>query len=522
MNKAIICVLLIIINSIITRSYFTLATGQPVSVDAWQLIKNAEIGIKLGHIDRSIENIDNYNINWPLSQIFGILISIIFGVEIKDAMRLGFPLIASISPLLLFTLSLKLTKNNLTAFLASLFLANYTYNIYFTSGITKETFSYPFFIFSLLCFLLIFKNKKYIIPFFISSIVLLISHHFTLAVFYIVLLFFLTCYLVYSIAYAKKINKGIIISFALFTFFILLYYNFYVNREVFSFLSFSDILIFLSYQAFILLIFVKTKIININSKVSNKIFIIFFSFIFLYILNLFFNIFPYNYIYSTYFLISSISYIILIFFILLAYKHIKLNEYSIMKLFLLTWPAAIFAFYLYAFFGANYLLSITLSKRLLDFLFPSTFLLISLYLIKNKKLTTVFSMLIILLFLTQIYFIYPLKLNYTGYQWLYSKEEIEAFNWLKEYYANNVIIGDVKASYALSYFGLSVNPYDSYLYFFEDKKVKNALIVLYYEMPYNGFVLTDYGEKLKDEWKTKMYEKSIIFSNYRTFIFHEL
>jgi hypothetical protein len=131
-------------------------------------------------------------------------------------------------------------------------------------------------------------------------------------------------------------------------------------------------------------------------------------------------------------------------------------------------------------------------------------------------------MLIILLLLTQIYFIYPLKLNYTGYQWLYSKEEIEAFNWLKEYYANNVIIGDVKASYALSYFGLSVNPYDSYLYFFEDKKVKNDLIVLYHEMLYNGFVLTDYGEKLKDEWKTKIYEKSIVFSNYRTFILHEL
>jgi len=58
--------------------------------------------------------------------------------------------------------------------------------------------------------------------------------------------------------------------------------------------------------------------------------------------------------------------------------------------------------------------------------------------------------------------------------------------------------------------------------FFEDKKVKNALIVLYHEMLYNGFVLTDYGEKLKDEWKTKIYEKSIVFSNYRTFILHEL
>jgi hypothetical protein len=244
MNKGVIYLIFLVINSIAIRLYFTIATGQPVSVDAWQLIKNTEIGKETGYISTEIKNIDKYNINWPLSQIFGIIISIVFGIEVKDAMRMGFPLIASLSPVILFTLSLKITRNSLISFLASLFLANYTYNVFFSSGVTKETFAYPFFIYSLITFLLIFKNKKFILIFFISAFVLLFSHHFTLSILYIILLFFLLNYLIFSIIKKKIINKESIISFILFNIFIFFYYQFYVNKEIFYFLNLSDILTF--------------------------------------------------------------------------------------------------------------------------------------------------------------------------------------------------------------------------------------------------------------------------------------
>ncbi len=520
MNKGVIYLIFLVINSIAIRLYFTIATGQPVSVDAWQLIKNTEIGKETGYISTEIKNIDKYNINWPLSQIFGIIISIVFGIEVKDAMRMGFPLIASLSPVILFTLSLKITRNSLISFLASLFLANYTYNVFFSSGVTKETFAYPFFIYSLITFLLIFKNKKFILIFFISAFVLLFSHHFTLSILYIILLFFLLNYLIFSIIKKKIINKESIISFILFNIFIFFYYQFYVNKEIFYFLNLSDILTFFSYQIFILLIFIKTKIINSYNKLSKKIFIIFIFFIFLYILNFFLNIFPYNYIYSSYYLISAVNYSIFLFFILLAYREIKINGDYIVKLFLLAWPASIFAFYLYAFFGANFLLSITLSKRLLNFLFPSTFLLVSYLLAKNKKYI-IFSIIIIILFFVQIFYIYPLKINYSGYQWLYNEEEIECFKWLEKYHENNKVLGDIKTSYALYYYNVTVNPYESYLYFFENKKVEKSLIVLYREILKNGFVLTDYGEKLKPEFIAKIYEKSIVFSNYETVVLYD-
>ena len=77
MRKESYYLMIIVLVSILLRIYPMTVSGLPFSTDSWLLIRNAEKLVENSPIPLNSKLFDGYNNYWPLSQIYGAILSMI-------------------------------------------------------------------------------------------------------------------------------------------------------------------------------------------------------------------------------------------------------------------------------------------------------------------------------------------------------------------------------------------------------------------------------------------------------------
>jgi hypothetical protein len=489
------------------RIRFYFITNLPFSTDAWTLIKNVEVIMREGYLTQQA---NSYEANWPASQLFSAILAKVIDANILELMAILFPLLSSFAIGIYYLLLARITNQNM-ALIASLLLSVSGYNVFFTAGVTKETFAILFFYISIFSYYLALKNKKYSIIFLISTIALLFSHHFSYLNLILPLIFFSISYTIYCTIHNKRVRRLPIILFAFSAILGLFYYNFISNLKVAGITSSSEIIIFSAYQIFFLYIFTKLKI--INSETKGNISVIFFMLVIILAayISYTFDLLDVSILTHPFFLSSFLLGIIMIYFASKGYKSIS----NLNRVFFLSLPIPFLAFYFYEVFASSYIEATFLSSRLLDFLFPTLFPLVAIGILNYKrKLRTIILGFILILFIIQNIAIYPLQINGSGYQWLYFQGEFEGIKWFASHTDKDAkIIGDMKVNQILAYFNLSSDVIKGYDYLYYHKNIERGYFIFVYEqMNNNGYVLFSKGEKIEN-LNNELNKYSKIYSN---------
>jgi len=499
-------ILIILIIAIIARIRFFSISFLPFSTDSWPLIKNTEIIIQ----DGSLQSLyGNYNANWPASQIFSAILSESLNLKPIYLMGLIFPLLGAFSVLVYYVFIKRILGTNI-AFLSSLFLALSGYNVFFTSGVTKETFTMTLFFTALFSFYMLVEDKRMAPFFLISSIGVLLAHHFTYLNLILPIIFFASALTINNITEEKEINKIVLYALIFLSISGLLYYNLFTYLKIYNIQNPNQIFVFASFQLFLLIIFTKLKIINKETN-SYKGIIPFLSIVILSIyLSLRLNLFDITIVANIWYLTFLLIGLLILILSYVGYKRIEKEK----KIFLLSLITPFIAFYAYSIFSASFGDATVFATRLLDFILPFSFPLAAfgLFAIKKKQIRIALLLTILIAFIFQNIAIYPLQLNGSGYQWIYTNGEFEGANFLSSFSKANNILADYKMDYLLGYFNLSSEVFKGYQVLNGDSKPEsNSLIIIYNQMYYNGYVLLYKGESIKQLDQIDLYSK--IYSN---------
>lgn len=527
MKKSSLFIMIILLASMILRLYPTFISKLPFSTDAWPLIRNTEQLLKQTPTSLSNNpNFDDYNIYWPFSQIFGAIISTVINIQPIHAMRYYIPLVASLTPLLLYILLRRITGETLLSFLAALIFASSGPHAILTAGVTKETYANPLYIQTIYFFLSSNSLATGTLPFAITITALVMTHHLTYLVLTIILTNILLAKLFLPYTQIPKPSKGtlmILITICAAA----IYYFIYAYQGLKMKPNFSDALSIFSFEALIfmpmLYIFSRPK----PRRIPNILIIPLLISFGLLTLNQFTPIVPaapklsfsplfYTYVTLLVGLLSVIG--------LYAIKRRRIDNKMFPFVF---WLTGVLGLATYALFGARPELSLTLLYRLYNFIFPALSILASLGIFKiagdlRSKYPKIISIIGLTIFLvaasaSQSYSALFLQENYLGYQWLYNIHEYNQASWIKKYHlSNQTIYGDVKIRYLLGdYMELNVNSEDGYLLLNEKTSTQlTGPLVTYSIMKKNGYVIGPYGLHLPSGWMNKLErKKSIIFSN---------
>ncbi len=90
-------VLIILVVALGVRLYPTVTTGMPFSTDAWPLMRNTEVLLQNTPVSLNSGVFDGYNNFWPLSSIFGAVVSLIAAVPATTAMAIAVPIAAALT-----------------------------------------------------------------------------------------------------------------------------------------------------------------------------------------------------------------------------------------------------------------------------------------------------------------------------------------------------------------------------------------------------------------------------------------
>jgi asparagine N-glycosylation enzyme membrane subunit Stt3 len=180
------------------RLYPYFVSGLPFSTDAWSPIRNVELLIEHTPIRLEDKIFGGYNNYWPANSLFGAVVSQVTGIEPMQAMAISLPLTGSIA-ILIFYVFVKRLYNAKISFMASIIFGTAFTHVYFTAGVTKETYANPLYLFLILIFLHPTISKwKQTLLFTVTAITLALTHHLTPLI---------TIAILSSIALARFINN---------------------------------------------------------------------------------------------------------------------------------------------------------------------------------------------------------------------------------------------------------------------------------------------------------------------------
>lgn len=177
-NKYMVYLIIITLIAIIIRSIPALLNP------AW----GADFGIYYGLTNSFIETKELFNPynGWGNSyQYFPVLYAItgifhwITGVGLIDIMPKIAPIFGGLTVPIFYFIVNELIKNKKVALISAALLAVSTFHIYQTSHTAPLTIGHFFMMLSLYFYIKFISNKKYILPLFISTFLLIMSHHFT-------------------------------------------------------------------------------------------------------------------------------------------------------------------------------------------------------------------------------------------------------------------------------------------------------------------------------------------------------
>ncbi len=530
MRKYPYLLLLVFAVACLIRLYPALISGLPFSTDGWSMIRNSELILQYTPISLSSSVFDGYNSFWPLSSIFGSVMSEVTGVSPVEVMALIVPFAGALTIPLFFVLVRRITGNVQVALVSSaLIAAAYPY-VLFTAGVTKETFANPIFVGLLVIFLMKPSFARNLL-FVVASVALVFTHH--LAAF--ITLGVLIC-LVIGLYFSKKdveafsVRSGVFLILffgaALFGYFV-----FYASAGLTFAFTVSDLLTIGAYQVLVLslvLFFVLRPSSTLKGFKFKKRLVFSGATMFLAVLVAAFvtkrsivlgaPVLPFHYLLylSPYFVLFP-----MLFFI----QH-NLRERHRWLLAPVFWLAPLAGLECYAIFG-NSPMGLTLVVRLLNFLILPLCLLFGLALCqlydffkdtsKQKIVAAGLIATVLAVSCVNCYSVYAsvsLQEPYMGYFWLYRLPETAACGWISTHNVNQPIAGDAKMSYLLKgYYNVSVD-FSSGLSFLGQDGSAPRLLIVYPEMSTNGYVI--YGGTalpLPDNYETKLSGLNHVYSN---------
>ena len=192
-------------SEIIKKWYFWLIVVTCIaivirSLPAWiNAAWGCDFGIYYGLTNSLVENKELFNpyYGWGGSyQYFPVLYAItgaahwITGIDVLTIMPKIAPIFGGLSVLIFYFIVYELIGDRKKAFLSSLLLAVLPFHVYQTSHASPLTVGHFFMMLSIYLFIKFRQDTKYIIPLFISTVLLIMSHHLT-TYFYMISLIFI-------------------------------------------------------------------------------------------------------------------------------------------------------------------------------------------------------------------------------------------------------------------------------------------------------------------------------------------
>jgi hypothetical protein len=509
------------------RLYPYSINGLPYSIDAWPLIKDANLIQQNTPIPLNAKVFDGYNNYYPIVSLFGVAVAQLTGLRVIDAMALFLPVTGALSVLIFYVLVTILYDEKIGFIASIIFATAYTLAI-FTAGVTKETYANPLY---LLLFLIFLHPKIGPLPrlalFSLTSVTLIATHHLTSFIAIIVLSSMaLTAFINNRRAGLSSDKLRLILPFLLLAG-AALYYELYAFAGFQVPLAPSDWLSAASYQ---LLAFSFTLYLTFNPSKRPIKYTIIESLAVLGATSLIVflatkrSLLPAAPMLPSGYLLYGVPFIMASASAALGYGGQKLASTS-KHLGTLFWFAAVLGLEGFALFGIPGL-GFGLAYRTLNFLMPPLAILSALGLFRihnassrpgtRKLMKTLAATALLTITVTNCYTVYAsvsLQERYLGYFWLYTKAEYEAGTWLAKTVNNQTVAADAKAQF-LSYFNVTVDTAQGLKYLTGKTDSEPCVLYIYDEMAKNGYVtLASYSVDLPEDWTKRLFTLNLVYSN---------
>ncbi|MGB9778233.1 MAG: hypothetical protein ACPLW8_02410 [Candidatus Bathyarchaeales archaeon] len=518
-----IYVAIALLLSLSLRLYPTLLSGLPFSTDGWPLIRNAELLMNYTPVDIGSNKIfDGYNNYWPLSSIFGVVLSYVLGLKPIEAMALGVPLAGALTILIFYVLVRKVTQEPRVAFLSSILLATAYPYAFFMASVTKETYANPLYMLLLLIFLTDGGLERTLI-FTIASVALVSAHHLTTAITIASLLSITVATSIIRMKNGLSVDKSKIILTSILTVIALAYFWTFAFKGFKLVLSASDLISVFSYQ---LISFAITLYPALKHKASsNKVillrcFTVLIFEVILVLLMLKTSIVPGAPSLPVHYIFYMVPFAVL-FLILAWYEGLSRakDDYGVVPYF---WLAVIYGLEGYAIFSRSSI-GLTIGTRALNFLWPPMAIISSaglchLYETKNelhkeklsKAIVAVVAVTVVSIGAFSTYASVSLQERYMAYFFLYTVPEYRGA-YFTSAFSNETVLGDVKVFYLLkTYFNVNVDSVRGLEYLVGQTEYKPRVLFVYDQMFKNGYVL---GEGLTVDLPKSCIKKILKLNN---------
>jgi hypothetical protein len=516
-KRGIYALLVFLVASTI-RLYPTLITGMPYSTDSWPPIRNTELLLELTPIDLRSNAFDGYNNYWPANSLFGAVLSLLLGVEPRQAMPVTFPVLGAFAVLIFYVLVEDFTGSEV-ALMASLVFGTALSHTILTGAVTKETYANPLYLLLVLAFLRL-QGARQMFLFALASVALALTHHLTPVV---------TIAFLSSMALARLLVGlrrglrppgldiplvGILAIVTLADYLLYAYPGFKLQ------LTPSDWISAISYQLFAFVIASYVAFKGPNPLLFSASLAIPLSL----------SIVTFRTPIASGAPVLPPHYLIYAAPLLLATPLSCLGLKVTPSKSFIFWLASVLGLGGYAVFW-NPIVGVSLAYRMINFMWPPLAFLCAaglhqLYIKAGRLRTRAFpimlkaSVVLTVIAITAVnsYGLYASVSRgerYLGYFWVYTHAEYAGGLWLAHEANDQKVAGDVKVASLLSgYFNMRVDPYQGLRYLEGEGSERPPYIYTYEQMLRNGYVIGGgYSIDLPSGWPERLYGLNLLYSN---------
>lgn len=511
-----ILIAILIIVALALRLYPTITLGEPFSTDGWPLIRGVEAIIERSPVDLGDPGfLDGYNNYWPGSMIFGALGSIITGIDPVDFMRIYIPLSGSMGILLFLVIAWRLIGNHLGSILSALILSLAVTHAIFTAGVTKETFANPLYM-ALILSSIIPRGFGGYICMAILSAALVISHHLASLETLAILVSSSILNIIYSTRIGGVVRPLFIPTALVLMTAILIYYPLYAYRGFKQPIEARDLVEISSYMVFTIAI---ASIAYPASGGRYRVEGLLIALIYAAILSTLLiamrkPIVPGLPVIGFQHILYGVSMLILPPLAMMS-RHYTRDHTRFSAI--AGWLSAALAIELYSIFGSNPA-GPALAYRSLNFVIPALSMMASISISHYIERRTRVGIAILVILIASLA-ISPLAIYNTVKKvepltshWAYDPREIAGASYLASHCACRSVGGDIKVSYLMQYYGLSVDVAGALRYITGSSGYGGYLYV-YGHMYVNGFMTGLTPIRISQEAIGRIYLGGSIYSN---------
>lgn len=178
MRRAVALYILVVALAILIRLYPTIVTRMPFSIDAWPLLRDAELIGRYTPISLDDPRLDRYNSLWPGSILSSVILSKTMGVNVGYLMSVVYPFINGLGAVLLIYLFGLRICGWRAGLLAALFMCMLYPAFYMGAGVTKETYTYTLYL-TIIYLTIFIMGYVRAVPILITIFGMVLSHHLT-------------------------------------------------------------------------------------------------------------------------------------------------------------------------------------------------------------------------------------------------------------------------------------------------------------------------------------------------------